>query len=77
MADFVLYRERAAYVCSQALGGLCDVPPTFLARINAQGLDGEQQGSLQKFVTDACDMSDIGPEGLDDDQVHKVRRNSP
>jgi len=67
-----LYRERAAYVISQQLGGLCGVPATVIARITNPKLGGEQEGSLQRFVPHAVDMSDMGPGGISDDEVHKV-----
>lgn len=67
-----LYRERAAYVVSQRLGGLCGVPATVIATVEDDKLGGTQEGSLQRFVPHAVDMSDMGPGGLSDDEVHKV-----
>jgi hypothetical protein len=72
----LLDRERAAYVVSEKLGGICGVPFTSIARLKHDDLEGGQQlGSLQLFVDKACDMTDMGPTGIDDDEVHKVRRS--
>ena len=68
-----MYRERAAYILSRELGYFGSVPTTLLATMRHPSLSGgEQRGSLQRFVADAEDMSDMGPDGLPDDEVHKV-----
>jgi hypothetical protein len=70
-----MYRERAAYVISRELGGI-GVPYTSIARVKHDDLEGgEQLGSMQLYVDKACDMTDLGPSGIDDDEVHKVRED--
>ena len=68
-----MFRERAAYVLSRELGNIWRVPKTVLATVRHPTLaGGEQRGSLQRFVADAVDMSDMGPDGLADEEVHRV-----
>lgn len=62
-----LYRERAAFLVSARLAGpLSGVPNTIIAT------HGGRRGSLQRFVPESADMSDMGPSGIPVDQVHKV-----
>jgi len=67
------YRERAAFLVSNELGGYGGVPTTIITTIKHPTFQGgEKRGSLQRFVPASTDMSDLGPAGIDVEQVHKI-----
>jgi len=67
------YRERAAFLVSDALGGYTGVPNTIITTVRHPTFKGgEKRGSLQRFVPASTDMSDLGPADIPVDEVHKI-----
>ena len=68
------FRERAAYVVSdEILEGYSGVPTTVIATVRHEGwAGGEKRGSLQRFVPESTDMSDMGPANIPAEEVQKV-----
>mmetsp|Transcript_29129 Transcript_29129/g.59182 ORF Transcript_29129/g.59182 Transcript_29129/m.59182 type:complete len:468 (-) Transcript_29129:90-1493(-) len=59
-------REKAAFLLSELLGSFPGVPFTDIAFVNGHA------GSVQRFVPNCVDMSDLGPNGIPDMEVQKL-----